>query len=362
VIPISQPLLDQEVEDEVLGVLRSGHISQGPKVAELESLFQSITGCEHAIAVSSGTVALDVALAMLELKPGDEVVTTPFTFGATLSSIIHSGATAVLVDVDDHGLIDLSAVLAHRTSRTRAVVPVHLYGLPVDLSLLPPDSELAVIEDAAQAIGAAIGSSQVGSYGLGCFSLYATKNVTTGEGGVLTTSNAELAAKARVLRNQGLRAPYEYIVPGHNYRMTDIQAAVGIPQLRRLNWITRIRTENAARLTSGLEGVPGLVLPTEPTGRKHVWHQFTVRVTDQAARPRDAVAALLRRNGIATGTYYPKVLADYPCFAEHPRVRTERIPTARRLAQEVLSLPVHPGLSPTDIDLIVQQVRHALSA
>lgn len=355
-------MLGEEVEREVIEVLRSGQLAQGRKVAELEDAFRELTGCGHAVAVSSGTVALELSLRLLDLTPGDEVLTTPFTFGATLNAIIHSGATATFVDIDDQGLLDVDLAMASLTPQTRVLAPVHLYGLPVDLRSieLPPD--VTIVEDAAQAVGASIGDRPVGSFGVGCFSLYATKNVTTGEGGVITTDDSDIAEGARLLRNQGMRMPYEYQVPGHNYRMTDLQAAVGIPQIRRLKELTETRRANAHRYLEGLSGLPGISLPTPPSGRTHVWHQFTIRVDPDSGVSREHLASRLAEKGISTGVYYPRLVFDYDCFRDHPQVKSREMPNASKWARQVLSLPVHPNVSASELDHIIQEVRLVVNA
>jgi dTDP-4-amino-4,6-dideoxygalactose transaminase len=361
-INLSQPRFDAEVENEVLAVIRSGRIAQGPRVEKLESLIAGISDCRYVVAVSSGTVALELALTLLDLKPGDEVVTSPFTFGATLNAIIHSGATATFVDVDLDGLMDVELIQERITDRTRTIVPVHLYGQPVDLRSIELAPNVTVVEDAAQALGAEVDGKAVGGLGIGCFSFYATKNVTTGEGGAITTNEPDLAERARILRNQGMRDRYEYVVPGRNLRMTDLQAALGIPQISRLSEIHRTRVNNASRLLEGLSGIPGLELPSIRTGRSHVWHQFTVRVTNEARLSRDALQIELCSRGIGTGVYYPKALIDYPCYNQHPQVRVCDVPNSRLLSSQVLSLPVHHGLVEADIDKIVLEVRNALGA
>ena len=364
-IAISAVVLGEEVEQLVLEVLRSGHLVQGPMVERLEAGFCEIAGTRHAVAVSSGTTALVAAVECLGLRPGDEVITSPFTFVATLNAILEAGATATFADVDETFTLDPSAAAAEAGERTRVMMPVHLYGLPADMSSfasLSSEMGFDLVEDAAQAHGATVDGRPVGSFGLGCFSLYATKNMMTGEGGVITTDDDALADRLRVLRNQGMRARYQYELPGHNYRMTDLQAAVGVPQIARLTEVTERRRKNAARLTEGLSGVPGLVLPSEAPGRSHVWHQYTVRVTGDARIDRDELSAGLAERGVGSGVYYPRLVWDYPCFAEHPRVRTGHTPLAAAAAREVLSLPVHQHLSDTDVDRIVDAVREVLDA
>jgi dTDP-4-amino-4,6-dideoxygalactose transaminase len=219
-----------------------------------------------------------------------------------------------------------------------------------------------VVEDAAQAPGAHVGERPVGSFGVGCFSLYATKNVTTAEGGMVTTDDDDVADSLRVLRNQGMRDRYDYIRPGHNWRLTDLQAAIGIPQMRRLAQTNATRAHHADRLDAGLHDVPGVVVPWRAPERTHVFHQYTVRITADAGTTREEVAARLADHGIGSGVYYPRLVHDYPCYRDRPDVVIDPTPEAARAATEVLSLPVHPGLDATDLDRIAVAVRDALGA
>jgi perosamine synthetase len=363
-IAISRVVVDEEEERLVLSVLRSGQLAQGPMVDRLELEFAALCGVRHAIAVSNGTVALVAALQAVGLRPGDEVVTTPFTFAATLNAILEAGATARFADIDPETFnIDPHGLVAGVTDRTRVVMPVHLYGQPAAMdavSELAGARDLLMVEDASHAHGATIAGRKVGSFGIGCFSLYATKNVATGEGGIITTDDDELCDRLRLLRNQGMRAPYEYETAGHNYRLTDLQAALAIPQLKHLEASTGRRRAHAARLSAGLEGVDGIVAPVVAEGRTHVFHQYTIRVTPAARLTRDALAERLRVRGVGTGIYYPRVVFDYDCYGGHPRVVMSEVPEAFRAAREVLSLPVHPHLSVSDVDRIVDEVRAAL--
>jgi perosamine synthetase len=364
-IPVSSVHIGTEEEALVLEVLRSGRLAQGPLVERLEDQFCRLTGADHAVAVSSGTTALVAAMQALDLEPGDEVITSPFTFVATLNAILEAGATARFVDIGDDFTLDPAELAQAVGPRTRVVLPVHLYGLAADMDAIAKiavDRDLAIVEDAAQAHGATIGDRPVGTYGQACFSLYATKNVMTGEGGVVTTDDAALADRLRLLRNQGMRSRYAYEIAGHNYRMTELQAAVGVPQLDRLGGITAARQNNAARMTEGLRGVPGLVVPEVPAGRTHVWHQYTVRVTAEAACTREGLAEALAARGIGTGVYYPRAVYDYDCYRTHPRVVLDPMPRAEEAGREVLSLPVHPQVSPADLDRIINGVREALGA
>lgn len=365
-IPVSAVRLPEGVEAGVLEVLRSGMLAQGPKVAALEEAFAGLSGVGHAVAVNNGTTALVAAVEILDLQPGDEVVTSPFTFVATLNAILEAGATVRFADIGVSDFcVDPAAVDAAVTDRTRVMMPVHLYGQVADMAALSPLAErhgLAVIEDAAQAVGATFEGRGAGSFGLGCFSLYGTKNITTGEGGIITTDDDELADRLRVLRNQGMRARYQYEMAGHNYRLTDLQAALALPQLAVYDEQVKRRKANAARLTEGLSGIEGLTLPVELPGRSHVWHQYTVLVGSEARVTRDELSAALAERGVGSGVYYPRVVFDYDCYRGHPRVIDGDFPVARRVAGECLSLPVHPYLSDADLDVVVESVRTVLGA
>jgi perosamine synthetase len=364
-IRITEVRIGDEEKRAVLRVLDSGQLAQGPVVAELERQFAAICGVPHAVAVSNGTVALVAALQALGLGPGDEVITTPFSFAATLNAILESGATARFADIRDDFTLDPDAVAALVNERTRAIMPVHLYGLPADLpafAALAERAGLHLIEDSAQAHGAAVGDRITGSFGVGCFSLYATKNVQCGEGGLITTSDDALADRLRLLRNQGMRAPYQYEVPGHNWRLTDMQAAIAVPQLARLGETNAIRRAHAERLSAGLAGLPGLITPGEADGRRHVWHQYTVRVTEDAPLTRDGLAKYLREAEVGCGLYYPALMYDYDCYAGHPGIITDPTPAAARVTGQVLSLPVHQHLSEGDLDRIIATVRQAFHA
>jgi dTDP-4-amino-4,6-dideoxygalactose transaminase/acetyltransferase-like isoleucine patch superfamily enzyme len=354
--------LGDEDEQAVLRVLRSGHLAAGPWVEELEHSFARLHDSKHAVAVSNGTVALVAALRANQIGPGDEVITSPLTFVATLNSILEVGATVRFADITEDFTLDPSALTAMLSPRTRAVIPVHLYGLPASMHEIFDIADrhgLAVIEDAAQAHGARVGEKPVGSFGTGAFSLYATKNITCGEGGLVTTNDDQVAARLRLLRNHGMRDRYDYVMAGYNYRLTDIQAAIAVTQLKKLTGIITARNRNARRLSVGLAGVRGLGLPEAPTGRLHVWHQYTVRVGDDALIDRDQLVKALSAAGIDSMAYYPRLVHDYPYFRDHPKVICDRTPLALRAAGEVLSLPVHPALTTDDIDRVVFCVRGA---
>ena len=364
-IPISVVRLGPEVEESVLSVIRSGVIAQGPVVAELERGFTELVGVEHAVAVNNGTTALVAALQVLDLQPGDEVVTSPFTFVATLNAILEAGATARFGDIttDDFNL-DPASVEEQVTSRTAVLLPVHLYGQTADMGAMTQIAgthDLHLVEDAAQAHGARYDGRGAGSFGIGCFSLYATKNLTTGEGGMITTDDAGIADRLRVLRNQGMRQRYQYEVAGHNYRLTDLQAAVAVPQLAAYGGQLARRRANAARLIELLADVPGLVLPSQLPGREHVWHQFTVLLPPDRAADRDQAVEKIHAAGVGAGIYYPRPVYDYDCYREHPRVVVPHAPRAEDVARRCLSLPVHAYLSDDDGEQVALAVRGALA-
>ncbi|QAY74571.1 DegT/DnrJ/EryC1/StrS family aminotransferase [Agromyces protaetiae] len=359
-IPITTVQFGSEEEELVLEVLRSGLIAQGPKVAALEAGFAEAYGSKHAIAVNNGTTALIAALQVLDLQPGDEVVTTPFTFVATLNAILQAGATAVFADarLDDFN-IDPESIAGAITERTKVIAPVHLYGQMADMDKivdLARSKGLRILEDSAQAQGAQFGERFAGSYGLATFSLYATKNMTTGEGGIITTDDDELADRLRLLRNQGMRARYQYELAGSNYRLTDLQAALALPQLARYDETVAKRRRNAAYLSNALAEVAGIVTPRVLDDRTHVWHQYTIRVTEESGITRDELSAKLLERGVGNGVYYPKLVFDYDAYAGHPQIRVSEVPVAARLTREALSLPVHPALTTDELDTIAGAV------
>lgn len=363
-VSVSEVRLGADEERAVVAVLRSGHLAQGPRVAELEQRFAKLTQVGHAVAVNNGTTALVAALQALGLPPGFEVVTSPFTFIATVSAVVMAGGVVRFADVAGDFTLDPDRVEEALTPRCAVVLPVHLYGLPADMERFTALAERTgthLVEDAAQAHGATVRGRPVGSFGTGCFSLYATKNLTSGEGGLVTTDRDDIAERLRLLRNHGMRERYDYEVFGYNYRMTDLQAAIVLPQLDRYEATVRIRARNAALLSEGLSGIEGLTLPVVPEGRSHVWHQYTVRVGAGARLDRDALGVALRERDIETRVFYPRPVYEYGWCREHPAVLAARTPLAEAMAAEVLSLPVHAGLSEPDVARVVEEIRGLLA-
>jgi perosamine synthetase len=361
-IPISAPLLGPEVEELVLSVLRSGHLAQGPMVARLEELCAAMAGTRHAVALSNGTVALDAALELCGVRPGAEVITSPFTFVATLDAILRRRAVARFADICDDFTVDPASVAALMNPQTAVVLPVHLFGQMADMDAINLAAErygVAVIEDAAQAHGASQRGRRAGSYGMGCFSFYGTKNVAAGEGGCLTTDDGIAAERLRVLRNQGMRARYDYVAIGANWRMTDVAAAIAIPQLLHLRELTRERRIHAARLTELLAADPRIETPRIASWRTHVWHQYTVLLPQECDR--NEVIRAMARDGVQTGVYYPRLVWDYPPFRTHPGVIKADTPRARDAAARCLSVPVHPALHPGDVERIATSLLTAVA-
>ncbi len=359
-IRLSEIRFDEHAERAVVEVLRSGQLAQGPTVERFEEALRARLDVAHVAAVSSGTAALVLALEAAGVGPGHEVVTSPFTFAATVNAILHVGATVRFADIDPEDFtVNVEAVDAAINERTAAVLPVDLYGQPADipaLAALAARRGIRLIEDAAQAFGAEAHGTPAGTADVGCFSFYATKPLTTGEGGAVATADGDLDGRVRLLRSQGSRVRYRYEAIGHNMRMTELAAAVGRCELDRFDELTGRRQVNAALLTAGLESVPGIQTPLIRAGRTHVFHQYTVRVTEDSRLSRDALREQLAAEGIETGVHYPRAATEEACYGEHSRVICERMPHAETAARQVLSLPVHPWLTDGDIERIVAAI------
>lgn len=353
-IPSAHPLIGEAEVEAVAAVLRSGMLTQGTEVAAFEEEFAvALVGQGECVAVNSGTSALHLGLLAAGIGPGDEVIVPSFTFAATANAAAMTGATPVFADIDPVTYcIDPASAEAAITRRTSAIVPVHLYGHPADmkaLEALAAKHGLLLIEDAAQAHGASLGARRAGSFGdLGAFSLYPTKNMTSGEGGMVSTRDADIARRVRLLRNQGMQTRYENELIGLNNRMTDIHAAIGRIQLRNIDAWTRQRQENAAFFTENLRGV---ITPTIVPGAVHVFHQYTIR----CAGDRDRFVEELRDVWhIGAGVYYPVPLHKLPALQRF--ASSADLPQTDRAAAEVVSLPVHPALTMTDLERIVTAV------
>jgi len=352
-IPISKPYIGEEEKQLVMEVLNSGMLAQGQKVAALEKRFAEICNVKHAIATSSGTTALHMALLAHGIGPGDEVITTPFTFIASASSILFTGATPVFVDVDEETFnIDPDLIEAAITPKTKAILPVYLYGYVCDMDAIQAIAlkhNLVIIEDACQSVGATYKQQVAGSFGTGTFSLYATKNVMSGEGGMITTSDDDFAEKCKLLRSHGMKVRYYHDMLGYNFRMTDLHAAIGLAQMDRLEAFTKKRRENAQFLT---ENIKSVITPKVKDGYEHVWHQYTIRVDGD--RDRDAAVKQLSDAGVGNGIFYPVPVHQQSYIVEMLGQRS--LPVAEKLAKEVISIPVHPQLTQSDLEIIVNEV------
>jgi perosamine synthetase len=355
VIHISKPDIGPAEEEAVLGVLRSGMLAMGKKTAEFEEAWAAYCGVKHAVLMSNGTVALEAILRGLGIGPGDEVITVSFTFNATVSTILQAGARPVFVDIRaDDFCMDPDLVEAAITPRTKAILPVHLYGLMADMDPLVAIAErhgIALVEDAAQAHGAAYRGRRAGAFGPAMFSLYATKNLMTGEGGFATTDDDDLANRLRLYRNHGMRVRYHHDELGTNFKPTDLAAAIGLAQLTRLDERTEQRRSNAARLTEGLRGY---LVPGVPAGRDHAWHQYTMRFPGE----REQVIEGLTERGIGTLIYYPvPVHRQAYLQAFVPGAADLDLPVTNGLSDEVLSIPVRPNLAPEELEAVIAAIR-----
>jgi dTDP-4-amino-4,6-dideoxygalactose transaminase len=330
--------------------MEKGQLAQGARVEEFERRFAEFVGAPYAVATSNGTTALHLALLAAGIGPDDEVITVSFTFTASVSSILHAGATPVFVDIDaDSFTIDPALVEAAITPSTRAIMPVSLYGNPADMPAIADIAArhgLLVLEDASQSHGAVIGGRRSGSWGSATFSFYPTKNMTTGEGGMITTDRSELAERARLLRQHGIRERYRPEMLGFNFRMTDIGASIGLAQLAKLPAANARRQQIARRYDEELSGVH---IPVRRPGAEHVFHQYTLRVPD-----RDEFANRLAERGVETRVYYP-----VPCHRQIPfRAFADGVtlPVTDQLTDEILSIPVHPSLTDDEVDQVIEAV------
>jgi len=367
-ISLVRTIVGDEEVDAAARVIRSGQLSAGPEVLAFEREFAGICGVRYAVAVNSGTAALHAALASIGVSPGDEVVTTPFTFAATATPILMQGASPIFVDIDARTFnADLDRLSTAITARTKAVIAVDLFGLPIETAALKDlrSRNIPVIEDACQAVGASRDGVSTGALtDIGCFSLYATKNLMCGEGGVLTTDDENVATLGRRFRQHGQGERYEYLSLGYNYRMTDISAAIARVQLSRLDDVGQRRRANAALYDKLLAEIPGIATPVVPRGVKHAYHQYTIRIDGQTTQnrvDRDTLRAKLRDRGIGTGVYYPTPLHLNPLFAACGYVRGD-FPNAEAAAMEVLALPIHPLLSESDVETVAASIRDIAGA
>jgi dTDP-4-amino-4,6-dideoxygalactose transaminase len=359
VIPIARPQLGAAERDRLAAVVDSGYLADGPEVRTFEAAFADRCSTAHGVATSNGTTALHAALVALGVGPGDRVVTTPFSFVATATAVSHAGAEPVFADVDPL-TYNLDPHAVERVLRAdpdvAAIMPVHLYGLaaPMDhFRDLADEYDCALLADAAQAHGATFRGRPVGSQAdAACFSFYPTKNMTTGEGGMIVTDDADVAEAARRFVDHGRTEGYEHVTLGHNFRLSSLAAAVGNAQLDRLDDFVAARRANAARLDEAVAETD-LRAPVEPPHREHAYHQYTVTCPPGE---RDAVADALEAQGVASRVYYPTPIHRQPLYAGSHAAVTDA-PVAEAAAETVLSLPVHPGLTDEELETVASAVR-----
>ena len=358
-IPIAKPIISEREKNLVLEVLDSGEIASGRKVKEFEEKFAAYIGQPYGAAASSGTTALHMALQACGIKFGDKVLTTPFSFIATANSILYCGAEPVFCDIDEHTFnisVDSLKKTLERVKGIKALLIVHLFGLSCDMDAIMEvvrEHNLILIEDCAQAHGSAYKGKRAGSFGrASIFSFYPTKNMTTGEGGIVLTADEKVYNEALLLRNHGMPGEYEHTVLGYNYRMTNIAAAIGIGQLELLDGSIEKRRENARYLNEHLKDLPGLKTPFVPSGDYyHVYNQYTLRVLHE----RPSLMKVLKESEIGHKIFYPTIIPDQALYKKIP-LGEVNCPIARKTAGEVLSIPVHPALNETDLKRIVETI------
>ena len=371
-LPFSRPSISEAAIDEVVTCLRSGWITTGPRVKQFEEDLKSYLGAPHVLALTSATAGLHLVLVALNLKPGDEVITTPMTFAATLNTIVLAGGKPVLVDVEPGTRnMDVARIEKAITKRTRAIMPVHFAGLPVDLDPLydiAKKHNLRVIEDAAHAIGTEYKGRRIGSFGdVQVFSFHPNKNMTTGEGGCVATRDEKLASDIALLRFHGMDREawnrfgkkgtqhYEIIAPGYKYNMMDIQAALGLHQLKQLDGFIKRRTEIARRYHEALADWPQWTLPTAPAyPHLHAWHLYTPLLNPEAAKmDRDAFMQGMKERNIGTGLHY-RAVHLYPYYREHFGFTRGDFPNAEAISDCIVSLPLFPAMTDAEQDRVIK--------
>ena len=358
-IHINLPEISEEEIEAVVNVMRRGPLTNalgaGPAVSKFEENYAKFAGVKHAVAVNSGTAALHSAIVAVGVKPGDEVILPSFTFVATAEAVVMAGGKPVFTDIDPE-TYNISPVEIERnvTKQTKVIVPVDLYGFSADVKPIKEIAvghDLAVVEDAAQAHGATYAGKPAGVFSdVACWSLYASKNITTGEGGVVTTGSDEVTETLRLIRTHGEKAKYASLMLGHNYRMSEIQAAIGLVQLERLPSFLAKRRKNAQRLTEILTKSARLHLPKETKDQLHSWYLYTVRLKDGCESERAKILEELKKKGIGAAAYYVHPVHTMPYYRES--FGEPELPETEKAARQVLSLPIHPGVTEAQVDFI----------
>lgn len=358
-IPISKPNIGEREIAAISEVIRSGMIAQGPKVQEFERRFAEYHGVKHAIASTNGTTALQMAMLANGIGAGDEVIIPSFSFFATASSILFTGAKPVFADIDPETFnLDPASAESVITEKTKAIMPVHLYGQAADMpafEALAKKHGLILLEDAAQSHGAKLDGRFVGTWGTSGFSFYPTKNMTTCEGGMLTTQDDEVAERARMIRNHGMSQQYLHEIVGFNFRMTDLMAAIGLIQLDNLPQWTAIRNNNASYYNETLKNV---IKPLVRDNATHVYHQYTIRMPDGIDR--DEVMKQIQAKGVGVRVYYPLPIHRQPIFEKMGGYGNIELPQTEKATREVMSLPIHPLLTEAERERVAQVINEVI--
>jgi dTDP-4-amino-4,6-dideoxygalactose transaminase len=355
-INISEPFIENEEIEHISKVIYSGILAQGSNLKEFEEKFAKYIGTRFAVATSNGTTALHTALLSSGITQGDEVITTPFSFIASANSVLYVGAKPVFADINYEDFnINPKLISEKVNGKTKAILIVNLFGCPCELNEIIDicvKYNLLLIEDSCQAHGAEYKNKKVGSFGAaGCFSFYPTKNITTGEGGIITTNDKKIADLARLLINHGSRERYNHEILGYNFRMSEIEAAMGIEQLKKIDSFNKKRQENAEYLSEGLKNIKGIKTPKMPKDKVHVFNQHTIRIMDSCSFTREELTAELNKENIGWGIYYPIPIHKQKLYLNLGY--KEYLPIAEETSRQVLSLPVHPRLSINDLDRII---------
>jgi len=363
IIKIATPIFGKEEIEAVSDVLKSGKLVQGEKVKFFEEQFAKYVGVKHAIAVTNGTIALDLALKALKIHEGDEVITPAFSFVASSNCILYQGAKPIFIDIEPKTFnIDCTDAAKRITKKTKAVILVHLFGQTVDIDEFEEIAQnhgIILIEDASQAHGAEYKGRKAGSMTkIGCFSFYPTKNMTTGEGGAITTNDREIADEIRLLRDHGQKGKYDHVILGYNYRMTEMAAAIGLVQLAKLDKMNDIRIKNAALLTEHIQKISGLTPPYVNKERKHVFCQYVVKVEKNYPMKRDALIEHLKKKGIETSVHYPKPINKQTLYMDLGYGKKTYV-DAEEASERVLSIPVHPLVTKEDIKYIADALKES---
>jgi len=369
-IRINQPFLGKEEIDMAVDVLRSGILTDksgmGPRVMEFERSFAKFVAAKHAVAVVNGTAALHAALLAADVGVGDEVILPSFTFVGAANAVLLTGATPVFADIDKETYcLRLESVEEGLTRKTKAIIPTDMYGLPADLSGVMDFAQgkgIVVIEDAAQAHGAMFNGKRVGSIAdMTCFSFYAGKNLTTGEGGMVTTNDDEYAQSLRMIRSHGEQRPYWTVRMGHNYHMTEVCAAIGYAQLKKLPSFLERRRRNAEVATEKLGMSGKLILPKEPDGRRHSWYLYTARLRGVNAAKRNKIVDRLWNKNIEAAVYYSTPVHSTPLYRDGNVAKKGRLHETEKASRQVFSLPVHPRLNESDIEYVAETLRKTIA-